>query len=127
MNRLSIWFFLLLTCVTFTFVACSDKKIEALDSELLGVWHTETPKYKDRYIIISEEFLTLGAGEHNPTIYFIRNIQKEVHNNFKIVTLLCAGANGNEFIFELHFTSTDNGLSLKLKNQNRVVWHKKLN
>lgn len=110
-----------------TAFACSDEKADALDPSILGIWQTDAPKYEDRFIELGEALLILGTGDHDPNIYYIKNVKKDLLKNLAIYTLACTAADDSEFTFELTITSDSKGLSLKLKNQGHVVWRKALN
>ncbi len=121
LNNIKLWLLWPIAClIMLAGGGCSDKKTDQLDTSLLGIWRTNAPKYVDRYIEISGNLLILGAGDHDPGIYYIKKIQK----NLDIYDLSCTGTDESEYIFELHVDSQSEDPTLKLKNQRQVLWHK---
>lgn len=56
------------------FAACGDGT-EALPPELLGVWRTEAPRYRDGHFELRENWVVFGASRFEESTHRIRSVR----------------------------------------------------
>jgi hypothetical protein len=104
-------------------LACQSKDASTLPHELLGVWKTTVPKYKDCSFILKQGFVIYLSGEllENIDVNFISRIDKSPRDKGTLYTLYCLKEKGQEFIVSFYYYPEKGGL-IRFKNQNRIDW-----
>lgn len=93
---------------------------------LWGVWKTDHERYADRYLDISEAIFTIGQGEENMQVLFVRRVETVPAGDWARYTLHYLDQEGDSaplqtmtFFFQYH----SNGRRIRLKNQDNIVWY----
>lgn len=121
MRRKSSFFICLILFFILSFIpGCSqDNKVP---EHLIGVWKTSAPKYADRYLKFSENFITFGIGEGGKESYYIRKIKTEQDVSGVSYTLQYEDSAKDEWPL-IFVYQPDNGATIKFKNS-ADVWEK---
>ena len=106
-------------------LGCQSKDSSTLPNELLGVWKTAAPKYKDCSFVLKEGFIIYISGNllENIDVNFISRIEKTPRDAGIFYTLHCLKSKGQEFIVSFYYYPEEGGI-IRFKNQNRIDWKK---
>jgi len=101
-------------------------KIKSIPEELLGVWETSDPRYAETYFEFGLNMLSFKDKEGNITDHMITSIKrkKTEGNNWLEYKIKYKNKETKEIEFSFYYDPTDKG-SLRLKNQELIVWQRK--
>ena len=99
---------------------CSSN--DALPEYLIGTWTTSAPKYADRYLKFSEDFVTFGVGEGREESYYIRKIRTEQDAGGSLCTVYYEDPEKEEWTLTFVYYP-NNGGTIKLNNSDDI-WEK---
>jgi len=74
MRRIALGLLLLSSWIP---TGCSDRAPESLPEELLQVWRTPGPRYRDRYFELREGWLVFGTGRYTSALHSIQKVTSE--------------------------------------------------
>jgi hypothetical protein len=89
--------------------------------ELIGVWTTSDPNYRDRFLAIYSGSVSFGTGEGTVTTGFIQNIE-EVSGEGEVVYSLTYVSDDGQQKLSLSLERATG--FLRLQNQPKIVWKK---
>jgi len=99
--------------------------------DLIGVWQTFTPKYKDRYIEFTDSELIFHIGNDEEIVHAIKKIKFENENFLRLYTFYYQDSEGEKWELSLSYDPDNyNGTigsigAFKLQNSN-ATWKKYL-
>jgi hypothetical protein len=105
--------------IFFSLMACQENI--PLPQHLVGVWKTSAPKYKDRYLKITENSLIYGIGEGEEVSHTVERITVKQENGETIYTFHYKDAEREKCDLALIYSPVSE--TIKLKNRNDI-WEK---
>jgi hypothetical protein len=60
--------------------ACAEPPSEPLPQDLLQVWRTQAPGYRDRYFELREGWVVFGTGRYTIALYAIGKVTSDVED-----------------------------------------------
>lgn len=94
-----------------------------MPTELVGTWVTSNDAYADRSLEIGQESITFGTGPGSETTGFVEDIQSTPADG-KVLYTISYSSDGAPGTISLYY-ATDDGETVRLKNQELIVWKKK--
>ncbi|MEA3230407.1 MAG: hypothetical protein U9Q05_01445 [Thermodesulfobacteriota bacterium] len=97
--------------------------------DLIGVWHTFAPKYKDRYIEFTDNTLIFHIGNDGEIVHAINKMKFENENFLKLYTFYYQDSEGEKWTLSLSYDPDNyNGTiscmgAFQLENSN-AFWRK---
>jgi hypothetical protein len=105
------------------FVSCSQPE-KFIPEELTGKYITTDSAYKNQFIEIGSELITLGFGEGKYKYYNVIKIKKEMIESRILYTILCGNEDqGEEFNFAFFADFAGRGI-IHFRNKPQVAWAK---
>ena len=101
------------------------RESRTVPSELVGVWETPAPKYKDCYFELTENLIIFANEAHleKKDVNLISRIEK-IHKGKRILyTIHYENKEGQEYKFSFYYDPSKGG-AIKFKNQLRIEWRK---
>jgi hypothetical protein len=92
-------------------------------AELIGTWETSNRMYADRSLEIGPESITFGTGPGTETTGFIEDVQSAPADG-KVLYTISYSSDGTPGTISLYY-ATDDGETVRVKNQEQIVWKKK--
>ena len=115
-----------LTLVTFvSLLGCLSGGTEDIPTELIGVWKTSAPKYKDCSIELTRNYIVFTnshVAAHVDT-NFVLGIKRAPERGRFSCTILYENIHGQKYKFSFYYKPAEGGL-IRLKNQIDVEWRK---
>jgi len=102
-------------------VGCNSAK---LPDQLLGVWRTENPAYKGKFMKCDPKYVVLGIGDEKVVPRKVVEITKTVDGRQILFTLKTDEKDEGEYSFSFYYSDEDGG-TIRFKNQPQLVWHKR--
>ena len=98
---------------------------KTMPQELIGIWMTSAPKYKECFLELSQEMIVFGSGhyfEHMDINYFVsvEKIQKKTHI---LYTIHYENIEGQKSKLPVYYVPLRGG-SIRFKNQKKIEWRK---
>ena len=94
-----------------------------MPDELLGIWRTDNPAYKGRYMKCDPQFVVLGVGEDKPVPRKVVEITKASEGVETLYTLKTNEKDEGEYSFSFYYSPADGG-TIRFKNQPQLIWKK---
>ena len=114
---------LVLLCLPLLVPGCGRGRIKEVPPELLGVWRTEAPDYRDRFMEIRLTEIVFGTGAGTSDTYPINGLRREEDAGHIEYTIYYDNEEGQEYAFTIHF-EYEGGGQIKLPNQRDMVWRR---
>ncbi|NVM26007.1 MAG: hypothetical protein HWN70_08855 [Desulfobacterales bacterium] len=118
---------LLALAIFISFFGCQPKEPATFPGELLGVWKTSAPKYKDCFFELTENSIIFAnltsvdkAHVNRNSIRKIEKIQKEKR---LLYTIHYEDTKGQEYKFPIYYDPSKGG-AIRLMNQEQIEWRK---
>jgi len=104
---------------------CQPKEDETLPPELVGVWTSAAPRFKDDTLELSKEHIVFTSGEFQNfiSVNFIQKVEKRPERNHVYYTIHYENIEGQEYKFSFYYYPTK-GNVIRLKNQLEFEWKK---
>ena len=99
-----------------------NEKAMAMPDEFLGEWRTLSPKYEDSFFEISRRQLRLGTGDEAHSVHDISRLTRSLGRGGLVYTLWYVVDEDMSSPHPLSFYYGHEGQSLRLKNQQDIVW-----
>lgn len=97
---------------------------DPLPNDLIGIWHSDSPGYQDRYFEISDAIMVFGQGNRRLNIQFVSRIkEKKVKGGLRQYTIHHQDNYGFEQKTVIFFNRADVN-TIWFGNQENVVWKK---
>ncbi len=94
-----------------------------MPSELVGTWVTTGNQYADRSLEIGQESISFGTGPGSVTTGFVEDIESSPADG-KVLYTISYSADGAPGTISLYYAAADEGETLRVKNQEQIVWKK---
>jgi len=116
---------LLVLAIFVSFFGCQPKGPATVPDELLGVWETSAPKYKDCFLELTKDTLTFANRElDNIDVNSISKIEKEIHREKGILyTIHYENREGEEYKLAFYYDPLRGG-AIRFKNQEQIEWRR---
>jgi hypothetical protein len=92
-----------------------------LPAELMGVWKTDQAQHSSRFLELSVVSVSFGTGSGTVSTGFIRSVAIAPHGTQMLYTVTYRDDDGDQ---QLSFLYQPSDATLRLKNQDKVVWRK---
>ena len=117
---------ILLALAIFTSLfGCQPKESRTVPGELVGVWKTPAPKYRDCYFELTGD-LIIFANEallDKEDVNSIRRIEKIHKGKLILFTIHYKNREGLEYEFSFYYDPSKGG-AIRFKNQLQIEWKK---
>jgi len=91
--------------------------------DLVGVWHTSTPKYKDRHIEFTDSTLIFHIGNDEEIVQTIKKIKFENENFLRLYTFYYQDSEGEKWTLSLSYDPYSYDGAFQLQNS-FALWRK---
>ena len=111
--------------ISFFLLGCQPKEDETLPPELMGVWTSDAPRFKNDTLELSKECIVFTSGEFQDFIIvnFILKVEKRPERNHVFYTIHHENVEGQKYKFSFyHYPKKGN--VIRLKNQLDFEWRK---
>lgn len=115
-KSLFIWVFLTAVSVSFFFGCQRDNTVPA---HLVGVWKTDDPKYEDRYLKFTDNFLIFGIGRGEEVSNYIEKIEAEQGGEGISYNFLYRDSEGGKWTLRLIYDPGSGG-TIRLQNRDEI-------
>lgn len=106
-------------------LGCQPKEDETLPPELIGVWTSAAPRFKDDTLELSKEHIVFTSGEFQDfiSVNFIQKVEKKPERNHIAYTIHFENIEGQKYKFSFYYYPAK-GHVIRLKNQVEFEWRK---
>src|SRR5215472_15756782 len=82
---------------------CDRQRGNLLPRQLVGVWTTDDPRYKDRFLELSRAFVIIVTGrDHTPSVQLIDHVETTQHGSEMLFTVYSTDhSSGEEYTMNL--------------------------
>jgi hypothetical protein len=101
--------------------ACNSAK---LPHELLGIWRTDVPAYKGKFMKLDEKYLVLGVGDEKVVPRKIEEVSYTTEGKEKLYTVKTNEKDEGEYTISFYFNPAEGG-TIRFKNQPQLQWKKR--
>ncbi|MGD8229210.1 MAG: hypothetical protein PVH82_07375 [Desulfobacteraceae bacterium] len=117
--------FLLILAIFVSPLGCLPGGDEGVPTELIGVWKTSAPKYKNCSIELTRDYIIftnsrIAAHVDTNFVVGMKRAAKKVRSSY---TILYENIHGQKFKFSFYYEPAEEGV-MRLKNQIDVEWRK---
>ena len=116
---------LLSLAVLISLFACQSGGPDGLPNELIGVWKTSAPKYKDCSIELTRDYIIFTNSHSTAHVdtNFVLNMKRVPERGHLLCTILYENIHEQKYKFSFYYYPTKDGV-IRLKNQTDVEWRK---
>jgi hypothetical protein len=106
-------------------LGCQPKEDEILPPELVGVWASSAPRFKNDTLELSKEFIVFTSGEFQDfiSVNFIVKVEKKPQRNHVLYVIHYDNIHDQRYKFSFYYFPTKGGV-IRLKNQKDINWRK---
>jgi hypothetical protein len=118
--------YILLVLATFTLLlGCQFRETTVLPDELLGVWKTSAPKYKQCFFEITKDSITFANRNVSEglDVNIISKIEKTHEEKQILYTIHYKKKKGEEYKLPFYYDPSKDG-TIRFKNQKEIEWRK---
>jgi hypothetical protein len=116
---------LLVSAIPILVLGCQPKEDETLPPELMGVWTSAAPRFKDDTLELSKEHIVFTSGRFQGfiSVNFIEKVEKRPERNHILYIIHYENVEGQEYKLSFYYYP-EKGNVIRLKNQLEFVWRK---
>jgi len=118
---------LLVLAIFVSFFGCQSKGPVTFPDELLGVWETSAPKYKDCFFELTENSIIFAnltsVNKAHVSRNSIRKFEKIQKEKGLLYTIHYEDAKGQEYKFPFYYDPSKGG-AIRFMNQEQIEWRK---
>ena len=104
-------------------LGCTPRPKQEMLPDLIGMWKTEAPHYKDRFFRLEPQALIIGIGEGRLNAYRIQSVRGSLERFGTMYTVsYWDHREGMASTFAFYYDPV--GEVIRLKNQDRIKWRK---
>ena len=102
---------------------CQLKEDETLPPELMGVWTSAAPRFKDDTLELSKEHIVFTSGEFQDfiSVNFITKVERRPERNHLSYTIHYENIDGQKYKLSFYYYP-NKGNVIRLKNQLEFEW-----
>lgn len=106
-------------------LGCQPKGDETLPPELVGVWMSSAPRFKDDTLELSKEFIVFTSGKFQNfiNVNFILKVDRKPERNHIFYIIHYENIHDQKFKFSFYYYPKKGGV-IRLKNQMDTGWKK---
>lgn len=106
-------------------LGCQPKEAETLPPELVGVWASSAPRFKDDTLELSKEFIVFTSGQFQDfiNVNFILKVEKRPERNHIFYVIHYENIHEQKYKFSFYHYPKKGGV-IRLKNQMDMEWRK---
>lgn len=115
----------LIIAIFITLLGCLSGGSKGVPIELIGVWKTSAPKYKNCSIELTRDYIVFtnsNEAAHADT-NFVLGIKRAPERGRFVCTILYENIHGQRYKFSFYYEPAESG-TMRLKNQVDVQWRK---
>ena len=117
--------FLLVAALAATTVsACGRGRIREVPPELLGVWYTDAPGYRDRWMELRPREIVFATGPNSSTTHPVNGLRRVEAPGHVDFTVYYDNEEGQEYGLEIMY-EYDEGGRILFPNQRNMVWRRR--
>lgn len=92
-------------------------------ADLKGVWTTDSPRYRDRFLQFADGTITFGWGEAGAGTYAIGEIDSEPAENSTLVHIRYVDLTAADYKLSFYYVDQNGGM-VWMKTQKGVYWNR---
>ena len=106
-------------------LGCQPAEDETLPLELVGVWKSSAPRFKDDTLELSKEYIIFTSGEFQDfvNVNFIVKVEKKPERKHTLYVIHYDNIHNQRFKLSLYYYPKKVGM-IRLKNQMDSEWRK---
>ena len=104
-------------------VGCSSTNSKTIPKQLVGLWTTDAPRYRGRFLELHEAYIIVGTGDGAADMQRVSHVESKAADYGTIYTIYSKDAEDMENQLSIIFKNDDGG-QLYLANQNEMIWKK---
>jgi hypothetical protein len=106
-------------------LGCQPKEDETLPPELMGVWTSAAPRFKNDTLELSKENIVFTSGEFQDfiSVNFILKVEKRPERNHIFYVIHYENIHDQKYKFSFYYYPKKGGV-IRLKNQMDMEWRK---
>ena len=104
-------------------VECQSGGLETVPTEIIGVWKTSAPNYKNGSFELTEDLIVFrnsGPPQYTSVNSIVR-IERAAEGQDLLYTVHYENTQGEEYLFAFYHYPTQGG-TIRLKNQRGIEW-----
>lgn len=113
---------LALCIIVTSFLGCQIWKDKTVPEELVGVWETSAPRYKNCFFELKGEMITFNKGLDYINVNLITDIEKSPEQEGILYDIHYEDEEGQEYKLSLFYFKTPDGGVIRFKNQKEIKW-----
>jgi len=104
------------------FGGCQSRGHTTVPDELVGVWKTSAPKYKDRYLQFTKATIVFGTGFGSPDVQRITKVDVVREEQGILYTVSYKDdPDGHQSTFAFYYEPRKNAV-IRFKHQQQIAW-----
>jgi len=106
-------------------LGCQPKEDEILPLELVGVWASSAPRFKNDTLELSKESIIFTSGEFQDfiSVNFIVKVEKKPDRNHTLYVIHYDNIHDQRYKFSFYYYPKKGGV-IRLKNRIDIEWRK---
>ena len=106
-------------------LGCQPKEDESLPLELVGVWASSAPRFKNDTLELTKEYIVFTSGEFQDfiSVNFIVKVEKKPERNHIFYVIHYDNIHDQRYKFSFYYYPKKGGV-IRLKNQIDIEWRK---
>lgn len=125
LRRTKLKVIFLALAISIIVLGCQPKEDESLPAELVGVWASSAPRFKNDTLELSKEYIVFTSGEFQDfiSVNFIVKVEKKPERNHTLYVIHYDNIHDQRYKFSFYYYPTKGGV-IRLKNQIDIEWRK---
>ena len=103
---------------------CDWNRSRFIPNDLVGVWRTEDPRYRDRSLELGKANAVIGTGADKPSIESVESVKIQSAGEETTYSIDCRSGDGTRHLLTLRFTPNAGG-EIRLSHPQNVVWKRR--
>jgi hypothetical protein len=103
---------------------CDWNRSRFIPDDLVGVWKTDDPRYRDRSLELGKANAIMGTGSDKPNIESVESVKIQKAGEQTTYSIACRTTDGTRHLLTLGF-SPNGGGEIRLSHPHDVVWKRR--
>jgi hypothetical protein len=103
---------------------CDWNRSRFIPDDLVGVWRTDDPRYRDRTLELGKANAVIGVGADKPSIESVESVKIQPAGEDTNYSIDCRGGDGTRHLLTLRFSPNAGG-EIRLSHPPNVVWKRR--
>lgn len=118
-GRPRCWFFVF-ALASFLVAGCQRQELRSVPVDLIGVWKTHDPRYRDLFLEITDRSVIFSTAEGGLETYWISKIESSTQGKTS-AHVIYGEQSGQDLKFQFYYDGGAGG-RLRFKNQLQMAW-----